>query len=366
MPELAEVLRRFGPAYRAQYGPRLLPSHRAAMRAIEECRTPALGGHLWRCDNEHCKAERYVYHSCRNRSCPKCHGEQTARWLATHRARLPACSYFLLTATLPCELRSLTRSHQRVMLAALARSTASSLLKLCRDPTFLGATPCILVVLHTWTQDLRYHPHVHLLVSAGGLDSKDRWITPRHDDYLVPQAAVAKLLRGKMKAALRRGRLLSHVPPSVWSKPWVVHCQHAGSGERVLSYLARYVFRVAITNARIEAINDDAITFRVRDRKTGKTKHRTLPPLTFLARFLQHVLPRGFHKVRSYGLLAPRNHSRLNNALAQLAPPTPPATALTESSLPGVPTLPNASLCPVCRTGTLRAIHRLPPCRGPP
>ena len=365
MLELAEVIRRFGAAYRATFGNRLLPSHAAAMAAIEACRTPALGGQVWRCDHDGCTEERYAYHSCRNRSCPKCHREQTDRWLAVHRARLPACSYVLLTFTLPSELRHLARSHQKAVLGALARSAAAAVLKLCRDKAFLGAVPAILAVLHTWTRAMVvYHPHVHLLVTLGGVDTAGRWVTPRHSDYLLPAKALSAVFRGMMTAALRKARLFHRVPRAAWRKGWVVNAQHAGNGEKVLDYLARYVFRVAISNSQIDVITDDGVTFHYRDRKSDTVKSCTLPPLVFLARFLQHVLPKGFAKVRSYGLLAPRNRPRLDAALAQLAS-APSSRTATRTPAPASPA-PVLHRCPVCHVGTMRLIRTLPPRRGPP
>jgi len=365
MPELADVVRRFGAAYRARFGDRALPSHAAAMRAIAACRTPALGGQVWRCEREGCASERYAYHSCRNRSCPKCHREQTDRWLAVHRARLPACSWVLLTFTVPSGLRSVARSHQKVVLGALVRTAASSALLLCRDPEHLGAVPAILAVLHTWTRAMVvYHPHVHLLVSLGGVDREDRWVTPRHPDYLVPAQTLAVVFRGRMAAALRRERLYHGVPRAVWRTPWVVDAQHAGTGERVLEYLARYVHRVAISNSQIDAITDAGVTFHYRDRKSDTLRSCTLPPLVFLSRFLQHVLPKGFAKVRSYGLLAPRNRAKLDAVLAQLA--TAPASRIaTRTSAPASPAQP-LHRCPVCHVGMMHVIRTLPPRRGPP
>ena len=363
MPELAEVFRRFGQAYLARYGARVLPSHRAAMAAIQACRTPALGGQVWRCEREGCARERYAYHSCRNRSCPKCHREQTQAWLAVHRARLPACSWVLLTFTVPAQLRNLARSHQKAVLGALMRSAAAAVLTLCRDPSHLGAAPAILAVLHTWTRAMVvYHPHVHLLVSLGGVDTAGRWVMPRHAEYLVPARALAEVFRGMMAAALRKARLLHQVPRAVWRKGWVVDAQHAGNGEKVLEYLARYVFRVAISNSQIDAITDAGVTFHYRDRASDTVRSCTLEPLVFLSRFLQHVLPKGFAKVRSYGLLAPKGRARLDAVLAQFA-----TTNCTATRTPA-PTSPAPVLhrCPVCHVGTMRMVGTLPPRRGPP
>ncbi|MFH1177200.1 MAG: transposase [Acidobacteriota bacterium] len=325
----------------------------------------ALDGHVWRCDNGECNAERYAYHSCRNRSCPKCHWEQTERWLALHRARQPSCPDFLLTVTLPAELRGLARSHHRVVLGALCRSVAAAVLKLCRDEAFLGARPAILVLLHTWTRDLRYHPHVHLLVSAGGLDESGHWVATRHADYLAPAKALAIIIRAKMRHALRQAGLHHQAAPSAWKKPWILQCQHAGNGDKVLDYLAHYVFRVAITNSRIEAIDESGVTFRYRDRSTGETKHCTLPPFAFIARFLQHVLPKGFAKIRSYGLLAPRHRRLLKLAHAQLgqradAPP------VRSTSVPSTTACQPAHRCPACGVGMMHRVQALPPRRGPP
>lgn len=370
MPELAEVVRRFGEAYRALYGDRLLPSHRAALRSIEACRTPALGGQLWRCEHEGCPTERYAYHSCRNRSCPKCQREQSERWFSSHRARLPECAYLLLTFTLPAELRSLARSHQRAVLGALHRSAAGAVLSLCRDERFLGAVPAILAVLHTWTRAMVvYHPHVHLLVSLGGVDAEGRWVTPRYAGYLAPARALAKVFRGMMAGALRKARLLHRLSPGVWRKDWVVDAQYAGDGAKVLEYLSRYVFRVALSNSQIEAIGEDGVRFHFHDRRNGEVKSCTLPPLDFLARFLQHVLPKGFAKVRSYGLSAPRKRAQLDAALAQIAAAREVRGRTDRAGTSPMPAAPAASpphRCPVCRVGTMRVVRTLPPRRGPP
>jgi hypothetical protein len=362
MPELAEVVRRFGAAYLERYGPGVLPSHRAAMAAIAACRTAVLGGQVWRCTTDGCTSERYAYHSCRNRSCPKCHAEQTDRWLARHRARLPECSWVLLTFTLPSELRSVTRSHQRVVLGALMRCAASAVLSMCRDACWLGAVPAILAVLHTWTRSLvAYHPHVHLLLSLGGLDEEDRWVTPRHADYLVPAKALAEVFRGMMAGALRKARLVHRVPRGVFSKAWVVDAEHAGNGDAVLGYLSRYVHRVALSNSQIDAVTDEGVTFHWRDRSSGTLRSSMLSPLTFLSRFLQHVLPKRFAKVRSYGLLAPRNRARLEAARAQLSRSRTTKAKRSRSEHPAV----REVRCPRCRARML-PVRSLPPRRGPP
>lgn len=369
MLEVADIIRAAGPAYREAYGPRLLPSHRRALDDLATCRTAARGGHLRRCD--HCDEIQYRYHSCRNRHCPKCHGEQTRRWLALHRARLLPCRYFLVTFTLPPALRAVARSHQRTVYDALLRTAAETLLALAADPRHLGARPAILAVLHTWTQDLRYHPHVHVLITGGGL-ARDgtRWVPTAHRDFLFPGYVLSPLFRGKMRAALSRAGLLDQIVPTTWTRDWIVHVQPAGAGHHVLEYLGRYVFRIAITNSRLEQFDQGRVTFRYRDRRDGHTKRRTLAAPQFLARFLQHVLPRGFAKVRHYGLASPRCRPQLEVARTLLPAASPPVVSSRVPSAPTVDTerllLADADRCPSCHVGRLHVVGLLPRLRPPP
>ena len=285
MLEVADILRLHGAAYRAQVGDRLLPSHARAMRDLEQCRTAYFGGHVAQCD--HCARQVYVYHSCRNRHCPKCHGAQTERWLEAQRARLLPCPYYLLTFTLPSELRARARAHQKVVYGLVMRCAAAALQTLARDPRYLGADIGCLGVLHTWTRAMHYHPHVHLLVTAGGLSADGaQWIAPPHPAYLMPVRALSVIFRAKLGIALKKAGLLEQVPSLVWKKDWVVHAQPAGQGLKVLEYLGRYVFRIAITNSRIEQIEHGQVTFRYRDNRSQQVRHVTLPALEFLARFL--------------------------------------------------------------------------------
>jgi len=368
--ELADIIRAAGPAYREACGPRLLPSHRRALDDLVTCRTAARGGHLRQCD--HCAQTQYRYHSCRNRHCPKCHGEQTRRWLDLHRARLLPGPYFLVTFTLPQELRAVTRSHQRTVYDALLRAAAETLLRVAADPQHLGARPAILAVLHTWTQDLRYHPHVHVLITGGGLaPDGTRWVPTPRPDFLFPGYVLSPVFRGKMHDALRRATLADQVAPRTWTRDWVVQVQAAGSGHRVLEYLGRYVFRIAITNRRLESFANGHVTFRYRERRTGQMMRRTLPAPTFLARFLQHVLPRGFAKVRHYGLASPTCRRQLDTARAALPPaPTPVASSNTPDDAVSTAAtervvIPDADRCPGCHVGRLVVVAILPRARPP-
>lgn len=225
MASVAMVVRRFGAAYRARYDAAMLPSHRRALRDLAACRTAALGGHVFQCDQ--CGAEHYVYHSCRNRSCPTCHGAVTATWLAAREAELLPVPYFHVVFTLPSDLRDIVRSHQRVLLNALMTTAAEALQALGRDPHYVGGTLGILAVLHTWTRALVYHPHVHCLVPAGALAPNASvqpatW-RPARGHFLVPVRALSVRFRARFLAHLTRALPEVSVPPAVWRKPWVVY-----------------------------------------------------------------------------------------------------------------------------------------------
>ena len=353
MLEVADIIRRHGTALRAALGTRLLPSQARALRDLVACRTAACGGQLTRCTA--CDRLVYRYHSCRNRHCPKCGGDQTARWLARHRARLLPCPHYLITVTLPRELRTLAFAHQAAVYGALMRSAAAAVQRLAADRRYLGAQVGCIAVLHTWTRALLYHPHVHLIVTAGGLAAdRTHWIRPKHQAFLVPVRALSVIVRAKMCAALNRAGVLDQVPAAVWTTPWVVHAQPAGTGERVLDYLARYLFRVAICNSRLEHLDDDHVVFRYRDNRTQAMRRATLSGVEFLRRFLQHVLPRRFTKVRYFGLWSPTRRRDLDRAhqVLDLSRATPPPVTPSPSSGP----LPVVPACPLCHAGTLVVI----------
>ena len=336
MIELAEIFRRYGPRYRAQFGDRLLPSHRHAMWAIEHCRTEALGGHVYHCPD--CDASVYLYHSCRNRHCPKCQHEHAQRWLAQQGdLRLPV-PYFMLTFTLPSQLRPVARSQQSLIYHLLFRASAEAAQHLAHDPRFVGGQLGLVGVLHTWARDLSYHPHVHYLVPAGGVaDDGQTWL-PARPDFLVPVKALSQLFRAKFRDTLRKTECFSSSPPAVWEQDWVVHCQPVGNGLTAFKYLAPYIFRVAISNRRLVKVEDDHVTFRYRASDTGETKFCTLPAEKFIHRFLQHVLPRSFVKVRYYGLFSPAHRPQLTALRQQLgaapAESPPPAAEPNTSEAP--------------------------------
>jgi hypothetical protein len=370
---LADVLRRFAPAYQERYPAALLPSHQRAIRDILACHTPALGGHLWHCAQ--CDKDVYVYHGCRNRACPACHAAQTQQWLVDRQEELLPCPYFHLTATVPEELRDLFRGNQQVLYDLLMSLTARCVMEVAANPRHLGAAPGILAVLHTWTGTLTYHPHAHCLVTGGGVspDGKD-WIATR-PGFFLPVRVLSRHLRQLFEQTLKRRHpdLFARIPDKVWRQEWVVHCVPWGQGQHgVLDYLARYVFRIAITDRRILAMDDQGVTFQYKDRKANRQRTCRLEGVEFVRRYLQHVLPRGFHKVRYYGLWNPKRRDQLEQVrlLLQLQAPAESHATPTPDQPPAPRRLeafpPFAPLCPCCG-GELAHIGEIPRprCRGP-
>jgi hypothetical protein len=314
--ELAQVFRVYGPHYLNKYGDKLLPSHRQALRDIERCRTPALGGHVYVC--EACGETQYLYHSCRNRHCPKCQNDKAQQWLEKQQTLLLPVPYFLLTFTLPSGLRDVARSHQRLVYDLLFRTSAAAVQHLARDPRFVGGQMGLVGVLHTWGRKLAYHPHVHLLTPAVGLATDGRTWLPASKTFLFPVRALSRIFRAKFRDALRQTDLFATIPTEVWKQEWVVHCQPVGSGLPAVKYLAPYIFRVAISNNRILKVDDGKVIFRYRTSDTSQTKLCTLDAAEFIRRFLQHVLPKHFVKVRYYGFLSSSRRRRLLTLRQQL------------------------------------------------
>ena len=324
--ELADIVRSHGAAFRAAH--RLCALQHRALRAIERCRTAALGGELRQCDA--CGERRYVYHSCRNRHCPKCQTRAKERWLAARRAELLPVPYYHLVFTLPHELNALAQGNPRVLYAMLFAAAAETLVDFGRNPRWLGGEIAATVVLHTWGQTLSQHLHVHGLVAGGALSSEGAWLRARRG-FLFPVKALSIVFRAKFLAALAdalaRGQLALSGSIAALAEPrvqrafladlrkhsWVIYAKRPFAGpQAVLEYLGRYTHRVAISNERLVSIEANSVRFRYKDYAHGDRRRvMELPASEFLRRFALHVLPRGFNRIRHYGLLANRNKRTL-------------------------------------------------------
>ncbi len=337
------------------------PAQRRALAAIRRCRTPELGGHVYRCGA--CAATDFAYHSCNHRAGPRCGGAGTAAWTARQEARLLPVAYFLVTFTLPAELRPAVQARAELLHDLLFRESAAALQQLAAQPRLLGAELGFVGVLHTWGRQLQHHPHVHFVVPGGGLRG-DRWIPTRQPDWLLPVAKVAAAFRQRFEGALRASAPALHatVPAGTWRRPWVVHAQPAGSGANVVRYLARYVGRTAISDERIVTADDQTVTFRYTDSTTQEKKTCQLAAVEFLRRYLQHVLPPGQHRVRYFGWLHPAAKLRrmlVETLLAKLivvtAPPPPPPPPQWHLRCP------HCGAFALVRTGALPRQARAPP-----
>ena len=303
--ELADVVRRFAPAYLSQFGP-VMPSQRRAISDITACCTRELGGRLYQCEG--CTETFWRFHCCRNRSCPKCQGTRTAQWLEQREAELLPCEYFHVVATVPKELHPLFLHHQKILYGLLMKIAAQAVKELCAQKRHLGALPGILSVLHTWNGQLGFHPHVHMLITGGGIADDGEHFERTRNSFLVPVKALSRKIAALFRDTLqdKHPELFAQVPARVWKQEWVSFSKPYGQGnDAVLKYLSRYVFRTALSNARILGMDETHVRFRFKNRKTEEWQILRLPGVEFLRRFLLHVLPRGFHKVRYYGLWHP-------------------------------------------------------------
>jgi hypothetical protein len=313
MATLGEIFRQYGPAYVKEFGGSMPAAHRQVLEVLQRCRTGELGYSLYRCTD--CGTLQPVPRSCGNRHCSNCQASKSQQWLDRQMERRLPCPYFLLTFTVPEELRRLIRSNQRVGYEALFQSSIAALRKLAADDRYVGATELgLLAVLHTWGRDLVYHPHVHMLVPAGGLSRDGCQWCPARAQFLVPVEALSVIYRAKMRAAFRAAGLDAQVDPAVWDGDWVVHCEAVGDGQNCLRYLGRYVFRVAISNHRIVSCDDGQVVFLYQKTGSRRWRRMTLDAQEFIRRFLQHVLPSRFLRVRHYGFL----HSQAKRTPAEI------------------------------------------------
>ena len=339
----------------------LTPAQRRALLAFRRCRTPALGGHVYRCTD--CARTDFSYHSCHHRACPRCGGANTAAWTRRQTGQLLPVPYFLVTFTVPEELRFALIAEPEVFIATLFRESAASLQEVAAVPHQLGGELGFVGVFHSWGRQMQVHPHIHYIVPGGGLRTDGRhWVYTRQPDWLLPVAKLAAVFRRRMEAAFHASVPGWHaaVPAGAWYRPWVVHSQPAGSGDQVVKYLARYVGRTAISDERIVEANDETVTFRYTDSATQQRKQSTLTADEFMRRYLQHVLPPGQHRVRYFGWMHPSAKARLMKVQTLLAVPIVVSARVGEEP-------PWHLRCPHCEHFTLVRVGTLPrQARAPP
>jgi hypothetical protein len=367
--EVADIIRQYGDAFRRRYGGGLAAVQRQALRALANCRTAALGGHVEHCLD--CGHRRIAYNSCRNRHCPKCQTLARAQWLDRQAAHLLPVEYHHVVFTLPPAVAALGLAHPGVIYDLLMRSAAATLRAVAANPKRLGAVVGVLMVLHTWGQNLHHHPHVHCVVTGGGLSCDERsdidvssmWRSCR-PGFFLPVRVLSRVFRGKflegLRAAVAAGTVAKPAGAAAWwsalsARDWVVYSKRPfGGPAQVLKYLARYTHRVAISNARLLKLDEGRVTFRYRDYADAhRSKTMTLDAVEFLRRFAQHVLPKGFVKIRHYGLLANgQREARLTlcRRLLLAAGVAAQVTPATDASASGDATIAPAQMrhCPQC------------------
>jgi len=375
--ELADIFRTHQKDFLARWNRVLSRHQRKALRDIQNCRTPALGGHLHQCDR--CGHRLILYNSCRNRHCPKCQATARARWLAQRQAELLPVSYFHVVVTLPEQIGRLAMQNAKTIYNLLFRAASQTLLETAADPRLLGAHIGFLAVLHTWGQNLHLHPHLHCVVPGGGISlDGSRWIACPKSSFFLPVRVLSHRFRTKflrqLEQAFRKGalRLCGELRPlaepaafrSLCEKAstidWVVHLKPPfGGPQRVLKYLARYTHRVAISNHRLRSLENGRVSFDWKDyADRSRTKTMTLDAVEFIRRFLLHVLPSGMVRIRQFGFLANRvRQPKLEQCRALIAAQLPPSSAGPDGSLD--PTLPDPRACPVCMRGKLIVIELL-------
>jgi hypothetical protein len=303
MSDIQKIFQMYGPQYMALYGDRMPQSHKNTIRDIIACRNGSFGTMVYECGD--CRNLHLIHCCCGNRHCPNCQQSKADQWLNQQMEKLLPTHYFLLTITLPQGLRRVVRSHQKKTYGALFSCTNKALKKLARDTRFIGSDRIgYLAALHTWGGMLQYHPHLHLVVPGGALSDNNQWLSSRQDLF-VHTKPLEIIFKAKFKDAMRKAGLLDKINPAVWQQQWVIDSQAVGQGQNCLRYLSRYVFRVAISNNRIKSIGNGVIKFLYKNRKKKKWKIMALSAMEFIRRFLQHVLPKGFMKIRHYGFLNP-------------------------------------------------------------
>lgn len=370
--ELAQVIRDYGEDFRIKHSP--LNQHLSVLRAIEECRTAALGGHVDQCDN--CAHVRISYNSCRNRHCPKCQGINRERWIAAQEAKLLDATYFHVVFTVPQELNVYCLKYPTALYNLLFASSKETIETFATDPKHLGASPGMISVLHTWGQNLSLHPHVHMIVPGGGFDAAECWKpTKQKGTFLFPVKAMSKVFKHKFMEGflnwLQTSNLIidKGLRKTLYGKDWVVYAKRPfGGPKQVIEYLGRYTHKVAISNHRIKKIENGKVTFSYKAyADNGLQKEMLLDATEFLRRFCLHVLPKGFRKMRHYGFLSNRNSAKLSMQQMQMGIIPRPKKKLKKDWKEIARNKLNFDVdaCPCCKTGKMITVVAFD-AHGPP
>jgi hypothetical protein len=356
MTTINEIFQTFGPEYLQRYSHLIPKAHRKVMDAIIACRTEACGLALYEC--EKCGEAHRVYRSCGNRRCPTCQYHKSRQWLEKKMKRQLPGHHFLLTFTVPESLRRFIRKYQRTAYSALFKASSEAMKRLVLDEKSIGADlPGFFGILHTWGRTLEFHPHIHYIVPGGALSTSNGLWHPSRIDFYLPVRALSQIFKAKFRDAMKEAGLFDQIPPDVWQIDWNVNSQAVGSSEASLKYLAPYVFRVAISNSRILKIENRTVFIRYRKSHSHRLRTLALEVMEFLRRFLQHVLPTGFMKVRYYGFMNPNCGVSLDRISTLIEMSYGFNVALPKSDLePWQPIT-----CPACG-GTLRLRSLLLPC----
>jgi hypothetical protein len=383
--EVGDVFRLYGEQFRHQHK---LPAHyRKTMFALQYCRTPAMGSHADTCDQ--CGHVRITNNSCRNRHCPKCQGLNRAKWVDKLACDLLPVRYFHIVFTIPSELNRLVLVNRECLYDILFTAASQSLITLARDPKHLGAYTGLVAVLHTWGQNLMEHPHLHTLVPAGGWDETAQYWKSSRKKFFIHVKVISRVFRGKFLALLKKayqenqlkfeGEInflalknnFKNLLDTLYNKDWVVYCKNTfKNSTQIINYLGRYSHRVAISNNRILGIENDQVAFRWKDyNDTGKKKIMILPAVEFIRRFFLHVLPKGFCKIRYFGIFAVRNRNTLLPCCRIAF-----GHFFSKSKLAGLPwqelllllTRVDLSICPVCNSGKMMPVPYINCRRAPP
>lgn len=317
MGTINDIFRTYAPEYMSLYGKAMPVEHKKVIAAIINCKTEENGSLVYECED--CGQKHVIFRSCGNRHCPQCQFHKSRQWLERQLTRQLPGHHFMVTFTVPQEIRDFIRSHQRIAYAALFAASSEAMKKVAEDPRYIGGDMAgFFGVLHTWGRQLQYHPHIHYVVPGGALSTKDgRWHSSNPTFYL-PVMALSPIFRAKFRDRMNKAALFEQIPQSAWDMDWNVNCQAVGEAEASIKYLAPYVFRVAISDSRIVKVEDRRVYFRYKKHKSNRWRTMALGVMEFIRRFLQHVLPTGFMKIRYYGFLSPTANVTIDEVSARI------------------------------------------------